>query len=322
GNARRRVRRQECCRRRRRLDPNQGVPGPEPPRALHRACRDARLRRPAPPRRRRPGLVLGGRGARPGAGVGRALRAGARPERRSGLAALVPRRPVQLRPECGRPPRGRRRRRSARPHLGRGRRQRPAADLPRVGDGDGATRQRAAGARRRPGRPGRHLSADAARDGDRDPRLRQARRRLPADVLRLRRGRRRRPPPRRRGDRPDHGGRRPPPRRGRPHEARRRRGARRRPAGPPLPRPPTHWRGRALDLRPRRLVARRRRGRVARLPDRRYRRRRPLHDHPHLRHDRPAEGGGPRPRRVPDQGRPRPRLLLRPPGRRHPLLAD
>ena len=52
------------------------------------------------------------------------------------------------------------------------------------------------------------------------------------------------------------------------------------------------------------------------------RRQRALHDHLHLRHHRPAEGRGPRPRRVPDQGRPRPGLLLRPATRRHPLLAD
>ena len=49
-------------------------------------------------------------------------------------------------------------------------------------------------------------------------------------------------------------------------------------------------------------------------------RRRPrdaVHAHLHVGHDRPAEGRGPRPRRLPDQGRPGPRPPVRPRARRH-----
>ena len=46
----------------------------------------------------------------------------------------------------------------------------------------------------------------------------------------------------------------------------------------------------------------------------------PVHDHLHVGHDRPAEGRRPRPRRLPDQGRPGPRPHLRPDRPRHAVL--
>ena len=45
-----------------------------------------------------------------------------------------------------------------------------------------------------------------------------------------------------------------------------------------------------------------------------------VHAHLHLGHDRPAEGRRPRPRRLPDQGRPGPRPPVRPRPRRHAVL--
>ena len=52
-------------------------------------------------------------------------------------------------------------------------------------------------------------------------------------------------------------------------------------------------------------------GAAAHLRDRAHRPRRPVHADLHLRHDRPAEGRGPRPRRLPDQGDPGHGPLLR-----------
>ena len=45
-----------------------------------------------------------------------------------------------------------------------------------------------------------------------------------------------------------------------------------------------------------------------------------VHDHLHVGHDRPAEGRRPRPRRLPDQGRPGPRPHVRPDRARHAVL--
>ena len=134
--------------------------------------------------------------------------------------------------------------------------------------GDEPPGERPARARRRARGPRRDLHADAAGDGGRGARPGQARRHLPADVLRVRAGGARLAAARRRGEPAHHRRWRPPPRQDGPHEGGRRRGD-----GPGaerahLPRPAPHRRGCAVDRRPRRLVARRRSGRVARLRDR------------------------------------------------------
>ncbi|CAA9540257.1 MAG: Acetoacetyl-CoA synthetase, partial [uncultured Thermomicrobiales bacterium] len=310
--------------RRDRLAPNAGVPGAEPPAAVLRRGRGGVGRGAAGRGRRRPGVVLGRGGAGSGPGMVAAVRpgAGAGRVRRTGLADLVPRWPVQLRPQRPRSPRGGDAAEPTGGDLGGGRRRGASPLLPRPGGGDQPPRQCAARPRDRQGGPGRDLSADGAGNGGRDAGLRQAGRGLPADVLRVRRRRPGLPAAGRRGEPADHRRRFFPPRERRAPQGDGRRGPGRGAFRPILPGAAAHGRGGALDRRPGRLVARGDRRAAHPGDDGGHGRRRPLHDHPHLRHHRAAEGRSPRPRRVPDQGGARSGLLLRPARRRHPLLAD
>ena len=141
-----------------------------------------------------PRRVLG-RGGR-GAALGAALGPGAR-RFAPALLPVVHGRPAQhLLQRSRSPPR------RARPPAGPdprqpGHRQHQHADLRRAEGRGGALRRRAAQVRRRPGRPRDHLHADGARGGDRDARLRPARRDPLGGVRRLRRARARDPDRRR-----------------------------------------------------------------------------------------------------------------------------
>ena len=164
----------------------------------------------------------------------------------------------------------------------------------------------------RPGRPGRAVPADGARGRRRVPGVRQDRRGRDPDLLRLRRGGRRRPARRRPGRGADHGRRLVPPRQGDRAGARRARGRRRLPERPPRHRRPVErrWRTTAPDARHLDWDDARRE-RAGRVSLRAARPRDPADDHVHVGHDGAAQGGGPRPRRVPGQDRPG----GRPPGR-------
>ena len=237
------------------------------------------------------------------------------------MGALVARRRVRLRP------RGDRAARRARPRWrgarlgGRGRRG-PAADERGARRGGRRRRETAPGARRPGGRPGRDPPADARRDRGRGAGARPAAGDLHADLQRLRRAGGGDPPRRLRGVDAHHRGRLPPPRVVGAAEGRGRRGGR---GGAVRPsRAGRAARGRchrdAVDARPRCLVARPGRRRVGRADRRRGGSRDALHADLHLGHDRPAEGRRPRPRRLPDQGRPGPRPPVRPRARRHAVL--
>jgi len=193
-----------------------------------------------------------------------------------------------------------------------------------VGRADGG--RSTARARRGPRRPSRHPPADAA--GNRRSRAcRQPDRRdLHPDLLRVRCPRHRVAPRRLWRQGPDHGRRLPAP--GGLDRSQVRRGRRGR-AGPHHRAPP---RGTAGGRGPGGSVAGGERSMVGTSQEWRHRpwicagprpRARPrdaLHGHLHIRHDRPAEGRGPRPRRLPDQGRPGPRPHVRPDRARHVVL--
>ena len=199
--------------------------------------------------------------------------------------------------------------------------------------------RRAASPRTASGRgPGRDPPADARRDGDRRPRPGPAPGDLHADLQRLRGARRRRPAGRVRGDPPHHRRRLPPARRDRRAQGRGRRGGRARadrPDGRGRPaarsgaldtadRP-----GRDVDWEPEPAPTEGDGGSAARPTPRSGRRRGPadrsrdaVHGDLHLGHDRPAEGDRPRPRRLPDQGRPGPRPHVRPAGAATPCAGS
>ena len=153
------------------------------------------------------------------------VHARARRVARRRLADVVPGRAAELHRQLRRPPRRRRPRRQAGDHLGGRRRPVAHADLRRAGGRGEPPGQRAAGARRRRGRPRRHLPADVARGGDRHAGGREDRRHLHAVLLRASA-----PAPwrralsRLRGQAADHRRRLLPPRPGREDEGDRRRG--------------------------------------------------------------------------------------------------
>ena len=125
----------------------------------------------------------------------------------------------------------RRPRRQARHHLGRRRWPDPHAELRRAGRRGESAGQRAEGARRRRGRPRRHLPADVAGGGDRHAGRGEDRRHLHALLLGLRRRCRRLAAVGLRGQGADHGRRLLSARPGREDEGGRRRGRRPVPVG-------------------------------------------------------------------------------------------
>src|SRR5918996_1740033 len=164
--------------------------------------------------RRGAGVVLECGGARPGRPLAHALHARARRLARRGLAPVVSGRPPELHRQLRRSPPGRRARRQAGRHLGRRRWAVAHAALRSAGGRGEPPRQRPEGARRRRGRPRRHLPADVAGGRDRHARRREARRHLHAVLLRFRRRGRRFAAVRLRGEAVDHSRRLPPSRPG------------------------------------------------------------------------------------------------------------
>ena len=265
-----------------------------------------------------PGLVLGRRGRR----HRRRLAAPADPTvldltRRPAVGALVERRRVRLRPGGGRAARRARPRWRGARLGGRGRR-RPAPDERRAratrstAPRDGC-RAHGVGA----GRPRRDPAADAGRDRRRGPRARPAAGHLHADLQRLRRAGDRDPPRRLRGVAAHHGRRLPAARvRGcRSRPSRTRRSRRRRRCGACSScggratrsrRPWTAGRDAWWDDAGRGGEADARRSAARSTPRRPY-----MLIYTSGTTGRP-EGRGPRPRRLPDQGRPGPRPPVRP----------
>ena len=197
-------------------------------------------------------------------------------------------------------PAGRHRRRRAR----RGRRP-PRGDVRRALARRDATRGAARLARRRAGRPRRHLPADVARGRRRLARDRAHRRDPGADLLRLRRARRRAAPAGERGEGRDHA------------------------AGVVAPRQdgadasdPRRGDARVAERRARRARAVRPRRASRRAAAAAGRLRAPVPPHLHLGHDRQAEGRRARARRLPRLDRARGRVSSRRARRRRRALRD
>ena len=245
----------------------------------------------------------------------------ARRDARPGVAALVSRRPAELRRQLPRSPPRRRARRQACHHLGGRRWHQPHADLRGADGGGQPPRQRPEGAGDPCGRSRRHLPADVARGRHRHPRRRAHWRDLHAVLLGLRRPGRRLTPSRFGGQGADHGRRLLSPGPGCEDEGDRRRGrgilAQRRARHRLPPARPRH----PVERGARRLVARDHRRPGRHMPGARGRGRPSVPHHLHVGHHRKAEGRRAHARWISPEGRARLRVLPRRRGERPALLA-
>ena len=185
------------------------------------------------------------------------------------------------------------------------------ADLCRPAGGGPEGRQRPQGARRRQGRPGRHLHAHDPRAADRDAGLRPSRGAAHRRLRRLLGRGALRAHERCPGSRPDHRRRWLAARQGRRAEGQCRRRRGRRAIGRARPRRPPHRQSGRDDSRPGHLVARDRRSPVRRLPADAGRVRAHALPALHLGHDGQAQGHRPHHRRLPARGQRHPRDGLR-----------